>query len=241
MPLRHKTSEHLSVCGRAPRPASPLQDATNLAWKLALAHAGAAGPQLLSSYGAERRPAARAVVRASGALLRTAMVRNRLLRRLRAALLGAVLRSPRAQRAFVSTTAGDKLAYKGSPLAGAAAARGARAAPGCMLPDVPVVVAGERRAATDLAHAKGCMGALVLGPDAKREEWPGNMGGRRLAVWQVGAELEDGEGTAALVEALGIARDGGALVRPDGAVAASGGRGAVRAWLEQHVAAAAGV
>jgi 2-polyprenyl-6-methoxyphenol hydroxylase-like FAD-dependent oxidoreductase len=38
-----------------------LQDATNLAWKLALVHAGAAGATLLDSYEAERKPVARRV------------------------------------------------------------------------------------------------------------------------------------------------------------------------------------
>src|SRR6478609_9148651 len=42
-----------------------LQDAANLAWKLALVHAGAADDDLLDTYEAERRPAA-ATVAASG-------------------------------------------------------------------------------------------------------------------------------------------------------------------------------
>ena len=40
-----------------------LQDACNLAWKLALVHHGAAEPALLDSYEAERRPAAELVMR----------------------------------------------------------------------------------------------------------------------------------------------------------------------------------
>jgi hypothetical protein len=40
-----------------------LQDAFNLAWKLALVHHGAAEPALLDSYEAERRPVAELVIR----------------------------------------------------------------------------------------------------------------------------------------------------------------------------------
>ena len=40
-----------------------LQDAFNLAWKLALVHHGIADPALLDSYEAERRPAAELVTK----------------------------------------------------------------------------------------------------------------------------------------------------------------------------------
>ncbi len=40
-----------------------LQDAFNLAWKLALVHHGIAGPALLDTYEAERRPAAELVTK----------------------------------------------------------------------------------------------------------------------------------------------------------------------------------
>lgn len=42
-----------------------LQDAANLGWKLARVASGSSGPSLLATYNAERRPAARATVRAT--------------------------------------------------------------------------------------------------------------------------------------------------------------------------------
>lgn len=49
-----------------------VQDAYNLAWKLALVHRGVARPVLLDSYEAERRPVAAAVLRGSDAATRGA-------------------------------------------------------------------------------------------------------------------------------------------------------------------------
>ncbi len=50
-----------------------LQDAFNLAWKLALVHHGAAGPGLLDSYEPERRPAAQ-IITQSGDLVEQAQI-----------------------------------------------------------------------------------------------------------------------------------------------------------------------
>ena len=53
-----------------------IQDAHNLAWKLALVNAGATRAALLESYDAERRPVARQVVRATDGLTRSLTLRN---------------------------------------------------------------------------------------------------------------------------------------------------------------------
>ncbi|KIZ02095.1 hypothetical protein MNEG_5861, partial [Monoraphidium neglectum] len=66
-------------------------------------------------------------------------------------------------------------------------------------------------------------------------EWPTRFGRWRLAVRQAGVDLDLEGGGAQLVAALGIPADGGALVRPDGVVAASGGPGAAEEWLARHV------
>jgi 2-polyprenyl-6-methoxyphenol hydroxylase-like FAD-dependent oxidoreductase len=55
-----------------------LQDAANLGWKLARVCAGLADSRLLDSYGAERRPAARAVVRATDRATRAGTMTGRL-------------------------------------------------------------------------------------------------------------------------------------------------------------------
>lgn len=67
-----------------------MQDAVNLAWKLALVCAGDASPLLLDGYSPERSAIGDQVLRNAGNLTRLAMVRNPLLRRLRAFALGAL-------------------------------------------------------------------------------------------------------------------------------------------------------
>jgi 2-polyprenyl-6-methoxyphenol hydroxylase-like FAD-dependent oxidoreductase len=65
-----------------------VQDAVNLAWKLALAIRGEASAGLLDSYDAERRPVALAVLRGTDLLTRAVTLRNPLARRTRDALFG---------------------------------------------------------------------------------------------------------------------------------------------------------
>ena len=84
------------LCGDAAHVHSPaggqgmntgIQDAANLAWKLALAVRGRAPGSLLDSYELERRPVAKGVVSTTDRLTRLATVRSPLLRRLRNALI----------------------------------------------------------------------------------------------------------------------------------------------------------
>jgi hypothetical protein len=158
----------------------------------------------------------------------------------------------------------DTIAYNSSPLlAGASSgkgagkrARGKRAAagPGCSVPDLPVIIDGALRPATELLRPAaaagggsdgGEFGALLLAPGAPRGGWPEFFGpeapGRRLAVVRLGA----GPGGVAdpagrLAAALGLGEAGGALVRPDGVVAAVGGPDVLRGWLERHLPADGG-
>jgi 2-polyprenyl-6-methoxyphenol hydroxylase-like FAD-dependent oxidoreductase len=67
-----------------------LQDAANLAWKLAAAVHGWAGDELLDSYHAERYPVGRAVLRGSGALLRLVLAPSAPARVARGLLTGVV-------------------------------------------------------------------------------------------------------------------------------------------------------
>ncbi|WP_219415651.1 FAD-dependent monooxygenase [Pseudonocardia nigra] len=79
-----------------------IQDAVNLAWKLALVCHGRADAELLDTYEAERRPVAQDVVRAHR-LTTLATLHGRARRTVRNALLGVVGRLPVVRRTMAQT------------------------------------------------------------------------------------------------------------------------------------------
>jgi 2-polyprenyl-6-methoxyphenol hydroxylase-like FAD-dependent oxidoreductase len=101
-----------------------LQDAANLAWKLAAALTGA--PDLLDTYHAERHPVGAKVIKGSGALLRMAMLHSPAARTARNELVSAAQRVPLIARRLPLAMSGLWVTYpapRGShPLAGARAA-----------------------------------------------------------------------------------------------------------------------
>jgi 2-polyprenyl-6-methoxyphenol hydroxylase-like FAD-dependent oxidoreductase len=88
-----------------------IQDAANLAWKLALVLGGQAPDPLLDSYERERRPVARAVVSTANRLTRLATMRAPLARRLRNALIPMVGRIGRLPEKLATNLAGLDVAY----------------------------------------------------------------------------------------------------------------------------------
>ncbi|MEV5974055.1 FAD-dependent monooxygenase [Streptomyces sp. NPDC051921] len=98
-----------------------IQDAFNLAWKLSLAAAGAAGPGLLASYDAERRPVGEEVVG----------------RTVRHAKAGGVQADPEDRATLMLREAQLLVGYRGSPVVGLPdpAGDGAGPQPGDRAPD----------------------------------------------------------------------------------------------------------
>jgi 2-polyprenyl-6-methoxyphenol hydroxylase-like FAD-dependent oxidoreductase len=93
-----------------------IQDAYNLAWKLALVVEGSAPDSLLDTYGEERLPAARAVLNetgSSGALLVTS---NPVIQRVRDTLLPRVLASERLQSRLYRSMTQLEVDYRESSL-----------------------------------------------------------------------------------------------------------------------------
>jgi len=111
-----------------------LQDAANLGWKLAATVHGWAPAGLLDSYHAERHPVGQTVLRASGALLRLAMLRPRVLRAARRTLGGVLARTGPVARRVAGMVSGIAIAYP--------ARRGEHRLAGRRAPDV---VVGESR------------------------------------------------------------------------------------------------
>jgi 2-polyprenyl-6-methoxyphenol hydroxylase-like FAD-dependent oxidoreductase len=123
-----------------------IQDAWNLGWKLGLVARGQAHEPLLDSYDAERRPVALAVLRGTDALMRAALLRNRLLRTLRDRVAPRVIARPAVQERIRLTVSELAVAYPESPIVGGTAGFAAGPRPGERLPDGVLEAAGGRPA-----------------------------------------------------------------------------------------------
>ncbi|PYD47266.1 FAD-dependent monooxygenase [Novacetimonas pomaceti] len=114
-----------------------MQDAFNLAWKLALVMRQEARAGLLDSYGPERGPVARQVLTGSSHMTRIVLLKNRPARLLRGLVARVLFRIPAIRRTIANALSGVMIRYRDSPLntGGAVGPRGARAGqrldPGC--------------------------------------------------------------------------------------------------------------
>ena len=93
-----------------------MQDAFDLAWKLALVEQGLARQSLLDSYSAERSPVARQILANSGRIIRVAMVRSRVVQDVRNFLAHRILGFVDAQHAFADRLSEVTIGCPGSPL-----------------------------------------------------------------------------------------------------------------------------
>ncbi|MFO1205953.1 MAG: FAD-dependent monooxygenase [Burkholderiales bacterium] len=96
-----------------------MQDAFNLAWKLAMVCRGmAAAPSLLDSYDAERRPVGAAVIAAAGRLTKLALIRNPVAQHVRDAVAHVLLGLAPVQRALEGSMTETSVGYADSPING---------------------------------------------------------------------------------------------------------------------------
>jgi 2-polyprenyl-6-methoxyphenol hydroxylase-like FAD-dependent oxidoreductase len=112
-----------------------MQDAFNLAWKLAAAISGEAGDTLLDSYEAERIPVADGVITFTNRLTKVGTLSG-VPRRIRNLLIRIVSHVPAARRAMANTAEEVNVSYKHSPLAIGRRPRHAKVAAGQHAPHV---------------------------------------------------------------------------------------------------------
>lgn len=93
-----------------------LQDAYNLAWKLALVIQGAGRPELLDSYEAERRPVAQRVLRNADAVTRVMTLQNSLGREIRNRLAGFLMGVEGVQQRIADAFSAIGFDYRHSPV-----------------------------------------------------------------------------------------------------------------------------
>lgn len=187
-----------------------MQDAVNLAWKLALVCRGLARPALLDSYDAERRPVGSAVIAASGRLTKAALIESSAGRAVRDSLAHLLLGLGPVQRALVDTMTEVGIGYPHSPINGPA--RHAPRAGGSRMPPID----GET------PYGAGDTPRFVLRSD---EPPPPELLGRLGPLIDRAPRCAAGSG---FIE----------LVRPDGHLALAvqaGDWAAVSDWFDTHV------
>ncbi|MFC7986271.1 FAD-dependent oxidoreductase [Streptomyces sp. NPDC057336] len=232
-----------------------IQEAYNLAWKLAQVEQGHAGPELLDSYSEERVPVGEALLGSTRTATSLVQLKNLLASVALPVVFTAVRNVPRLRRAVqrkvLGGMSGLRIAYPGSPLT---------------TPDqhphltVAGPAPGERVTAARV-HDPGVPGFGALHEELRDTRWslllaaggtgPGDgpagvavtaavQYGEWLSVRTLGggsteapAPLADPD--SALRRALGLAPGCWLLVRPDGYVAARG-RALTRTALEQALA-----
>lgn len=192
-----------------------IQDAHNLAWKLAAVLGGHAGPELLATYDLERRPVARVVAEISG---RMNDERGLIAIKSRLGALGMLWNM---RKIFPYLTMGYGYASPAvvlergfRPGPGTAELRGR---PGTRAPHVWLEREGQKLSTLDLfgrsfvllAGREGAGWCEAAQAVAKRL-------GVRVETFQMGTQLQDPEGL--WHSAYGVKTDGAVLVRPDGIV-----------------------
>jgi 4,5-epoxidase len=93
-----------------------LGDGENLAWKLAMVVNGTAGPALLDSYEAERRPVAAKALRSTGAASNLVLGNHLVARFLRDRVIVPLMNKPSLQRRVWENLSQLKVTYRNGPL-----------------------------------------------------------------------------------------------------------------------------
>jgi hypothetical protein len=217
---------------------SGMQDAENLAWKLAYVRHGWAPEALLDSYDVERRAAALENLRVTGATMRFLVPQSSDERALRTAVLERCLTDPAAVAKVDSGKLAEPYWYVDSPLTTPTGpllnfpmVPGAPrpAVPGVLCPDGPVAVLGR----PDVRRLRALFGqgfvVLTCALDVGGVSVPGRVDVYDLSTIDVGGVL-----AGALDAQPGTA----VVVRPDGHLAAVASDGRA---VEAAVARATGV
>jgi 2-polyprenyl-6-methoxyphenol hydroxylase-like FAD-dependent oxidoreductase len=228
---------------------SGLQDAFNLAWKLALVCHGQASPALLDSYEAERRPVAQMITTSGEAFERAQDLTDAAERRERDRSLRAIFADPNSRHHESIAEAELDIDYCGSPIVSGDAHE--TLTPGHRLPDTIEVRHADGRAGWlhELAHRAGHT-ALIVGGAGKSVEALRQLE-RELAAqpamalieatFVLSAEELAGDAlpcaclTPAAADRLGVAEITLLVIRPDGHLGLRADREHVQALAAYHL------
>ncbi len=197
-----------------------IQDAANLAWKVALAWKGGADRAVIETYQEERHPVGREVVDSTARMLRTAMITNPILRQLRDMALHIGLAIPAVRHHLTDFLNEETVHLRDSSLSGPLTKR-ADVQPGDAFPDVPISISGRQIPSTELLRGSEAA-CIVLGDvdvAALEDSFGSNGSGFPLNIVRVGQDADD---VRDLAHAFGFNEQGVVLVRPDSVVAIVG-------------------
>ena len=187
-----------------------MQDAVNLAWKLALAQGRDDCEQLLDSYHEERHVIGKKVVAETSQMIHMAMVHNPLLLKLRAFAMRHATRSEWFKSIMRPKISEIDLNYRGQSLARTAHKTKGALQPGDRLPNMQE---GDGFIYEKLRHN----GATLLTLDVDPADLPQKLGSG-VGAMPVHAVALNPDG--ALAQELGLPSGGAALVRPDSYIGA---------------------
>jgi 2-polyprenyl-6-methoxyphenol hydroxylase-like FAD-dependent oxidoreductase len=223
-----------------------LQDAMNLAWKLALVYKGAAQPALLDSYEAERRPVAEMIASSGDASDYAQTLSDPAQRDSRDQAMRAVLAGSTAKHQEVVAEAELNVDYSVSPIV--AGDPNSNPGPGQRFPDTITVRPSEggRCQLHELTHRAGHTLVLLGGPTiggpevaallpALQELATGSVLFEAAVAFAAGPDLPDriGRFEPAAADVLGVQGTTLFAVRPDGYIGLRSNRDHLRA-LERY-------
>ena len=195
-----------------------MQDAQNLAWKLAVHLRGGAGEALIDTYQDERHPVGRRVIRDSARMLRMTMLAGRIARTARDSLVHLGMSSAKVRRRFRAMISEDSIEYRAHGLADGTGVGGLRS--GDPLPEAEVLVGGRPAPLHHLLRGSAAT-ILVIGstiPSGLPDRFGTGGGGTTLGIRRlgVGGDAEDPTGSCG----AGLGGEGSlVLVRPDAVIA----------------------
>src|SRR6185369_6862859 len=165
-----------------------LQDAFNLAWKLALVCKGHSTPTILDSYEAERRPVAEMIAASGDEVEHAQTLSDPLERRARDQELRAVFADPKSRHHEAIAEAELDIDYRASPIVLGDVDGALR--PGQRLPDTIEVrlASGERCGLHELTHRAGHTALLIGGASSGDDDLAPLAGS--LRAWSDGALIE---------------------------------------------------
>jgi 2-polyprenyl-6-methoxyphenol hydroxylase-like FAD-dependent oxidoreductase len=197
-----------------------MQDAFNLAWKLAAVLRGEAGETLLDSYEAERMPVADGVIAFTDRLTRAGTLTG-VPRRIRDVAIRMLSHVPAARRLMAETAEEVNIGYQGGPIAVGRRVRRAKVVAGDHVPHIiDAALAKQLSAACDgTGHVVLTVAARHVAPAA------GGLGQTQVlittsdtAVAGYDAVIADPEGVVA--QRFGLRNGGRVVIRPDGYIGA---------------------